>query len=281
MNTYLVTGSSGFLGGHLREFIEGEGDAFVGVPRHVFMNPVHLERFMFDVKPDVIVHLAAFGNHYNQTDILDMLEVNYTGTFNLLQVTRDIDYKAFINISTSSVTLPHQTFYSATKMGCEYLCKAFASEFKKPIVTLRPYSLYGEGEADFRFIPTVFRSCLEGEAMKLAPEPVHDWTYVGDFVRAISSAAEMVMGGLLSSDSIPIGTGVGTSNQEVVRLIEEITGNKAVVKKHKKIRAYDSKEWISPAPHRKYLTLKEGLERYYKWYLSRGGERETNYERLN
>lgn len=275
MNTWLVSGINGFVGGHLKKYIEDKGDIAVGIPRNIFNDPVRLERFVQDINPDVIVHLAAYGNHYRQKDILECLEVNYTGTFNLLQVTQDIPYKAFINISTSSVTLPHQTFYSATKMGAEMLCRAFASEFNLPVTTLRPFSLYGIGEADFRFIPTVFRSCLKGEEMKLAPEPVHDWTPVEFFCEVIGIVANEMMEGKLKNykgRNNGVGTGIGVTNQEVVSMIERITGKKAKIKKVKSLRKYDSGLWVCPNPYGSAPTLEQGLTRYYEWYKLRGGE---------
>ena len=50
------------------------------------------------------------------------------------------------------------TFYGASKVAQTYLATAYAKEFKKNIKIVRPSSIYGPGEANFRFIPTIINS---------------------------------------------------------------------------------------------------------------------------
>jgi nucleoside-diphosphate-sugar epimerase len=265
MSRVLITGASGFIGSHLTAFLKNQLHTVIPMPRDVFLDPRHLEPFVKGTQPDVIIHLASYGNMTHQQDDPEMVSVNLAGTFNLLQASKEVPYDAFINVSSSSVLLEHETMYSATKAGAERLCRAFVHEYNKPIVTLRPFSVYGEHEADFRFIPTVFRSCLSGEEMTLAPDPVHDWIYIDDFVKAIwdcAKEAENVQG-----KSLDIGTGIATTNQVVVDLIEKITGKKAKIKIQDSLRPFDSGEWRADAPWDKNMvSLEDGLKRYYKWY---------------
>ena len=262
----LISGSSGFVGRHLIEALQKKGYAVGGIPRSIYYNHIALKDYFMLMKPDYIFHLAAYGNMAHQSEIMEMINANITGTLNMLFASADVNYKAFVNVSTSSVLLPHETFYSATKAAGERLCKAFVDKYNKPIVSIRPYSLYGEGEAEFRFIPTVFRSCLDGEEMKLDPNPVHDWVYVGDFVNFLIKNAEIAE--KLEGATINFGTGKGTTNKQVVELIELLTGKKANIKEEEMMREFDNNEWVSEDIG-ETISLPNGLNKVYEYYQQR------------
>ncbi len=264
----LVTGASGFIGSHLVKALEARGDEVMELPRQCLYDPLALEGDL-SFNPDYIFHLAAYGNMSDQKDLDMIFQANLIGTYNLLTTTKDIPYKAFINVSSSSVLLNHETMYSATKAGAERLCKAFVDEYNKPIVSVRPYSVYGPGEAEFRFIPTVFRSCIKGETMTLDPSPIHDWVYIDDMVTCLLNVADKVDD--LKGESVNFGTGFGTSNSMIVELIEEITEKKANIGNLMTMRSYDNSKWVA-GPTGKYMAktdIREGLEKYYEWYMGR------------
>jgi nucleoside-diphosphate-sugar epimerase len=152
--------------------------------------------------------------------------------------------------------------YSATKAGSERLCKAFIDEYKKPIVTIRPFSVYGPGEADFRFIPTVFRSCLTGSEMELSPDPIHDWIYIDDIISILITSTKDI--DETKGTTINAGTGKGYSNIEIVEMIEEITGKKATYTIKESLRPFDSKTWVNGEVSRTTLSIQEGLRKYYE-----------------
>jgi nucleoside-diphosphate-sugar epimerase len=269
----VISGASGFIGTHLAKRLVLQDIKIIAIPREVFSDIHLLTRFLKYIQPDYIFHLAAYGNHSSQTNNAEMVNVNYAGTYSMLTATMDIPYKAFINVSSSSVLLSHETFYSATKAGAERLCKAFANEYGKPIVNVRPYSIYGIGEADFRFIPTVFRLCLTGDILKLSPEAVHDWLYVDSFVEGmIRFATWNEYRRKAQGRSFNFGTGTGTSNLGVVRMIEKITGKKAKIELHPDMRKFDAKDWVCDPDGKEtyhwedeYIpTLEEGLRKVYE-----------------
>lgn len=259
-----MTGASGFIGKHLVKALEARGDIVQPLAHKSFRDEVSLKIIegLHDI--DYIFHLASYGNMASQRDEGEILRANIDSLWNLLQATKLIPYKAFVNVSSSSVTLPHQTIYAATKLGGEALCRAFRDEYHKPIVSVRPYSIYGPGEALSRFIPTVFRSCLKGEEMVLA-EGSHDWTYVSDFVEFMLKVSKTQS---LSTSDIPLfafasGTGISTTNLEVVQLIEKITGKVANVVERKKLRSFDTGSWKAEYVNPDSMHLEEGLQLYY------------------
>lgn len=191
-----------------------------------------------------------------QTDVAMIVFSNIIGTYNMLDASKDIYYKKFINFSTSSVLLPKETFYSASKAGAERLANAFAQT--KPVLTVRPYSIYGEGEADFRFIPTVIKYLLNGEKMQLEPFAYHDWVYIGDFTDTLIKMMDTKTG------IVNMGTGSSCSNLAIIEHLEEISGKKLKYTR-KNMREFDTKDWVSPDKTVKY-DLRKGLEKTYAYY---------------
>jgi len=256
----LLTGGHGFIGQHLVESLKSRGDQVLAVD-HRDIPTTKIYEYVEDA--DAIYHLSAYGNMIRQIDVYETFKANLENTLSLLYASLNVPYKAFINVSSSSVMLPHQTMYSATKMGGEYLCKAFVDEYDKPIVNIRPYSVYGESEAGFRFIPTVFRSCILGEEFTLVPDAVHDWVYVKDVVSQMIECVDLIDD--CKGTSLNVGTGYATRNSDVVNMIENITGKKAnYTLSTKPLRSYDNENWVNKMINPKFVKLEEGLRRYYE-----------------
>ena len=280
--TACVSGASGFIGSHLVKILQANNIEVFSLKRDDLNNPVNLEVFMKDFKPDYIFHLASYGNHYDQKDEDETLTANVIKTYFMLKACKNLDFKAFVNFSSSSVYgtksspmkedqfLGTDTFYGCTKVAGEYLVRAFAKKYKKPYINVRPFSVYGEGEKDNRFIPTVIKSLLERKTIKLAEEPVHDWIYVNDFLIALLKIIEHSKD--FAGESINIGTGTQYSNKQVVDILEKILDNKVKIKKVKFLRNYDSDMWVADTMKLKLLgwspqfTLEQGLAQVCKYY---------------
>ena len=261
-NKILITGANGFLGSHLVNTLKERGDDVYAIAHKDIVLPLNLESVIKLYEPDYIYHLAAYGNMADQTDEPEIFNAILVGLFNLLQATKEIDYKGFVNVSTSSVTLPHQTLYSATKHGTEDLCKWMRDEYQKPIISFRPYTIYGEGEQSTHFIPRIFQSCMSGYPLKLSPNGSHDFVYVGDVVKDLIEVCENTD---LFKTSVSCGTGISTKNSDLVEMIEIITGHKANIVGEYPARSYDVKNWSSNTIDVGKTSLLEGLTKYYEW----------------
>lgn len=235
---YYITGANGFIGTAICKYLEGEQIFKAGKE----INPFELRH------ADIIIHLGAYGNHADQTNIFEILQANITRLQDLLQFTRNCDFKKFYNISTSSVTLPVQTAYSASKLIGEQLVTNYGD---KRIVNIRPYSVYGPGEAAHRFIPTVIRCLNSGEQMQLDLKSVHDWIFVDDFVRCMFEGYT------------EIGSGTQATNMDIVTALELISGKTLNYTPVTGLRNYDTSRWVCTdrVPCR---PLFEGLKQTYE-----------------
>lgn len=270
MSKWVLTGSRGFIGSRLAMNLINKGEQVRSIPRDLLYNYYELKKYLELEKPDYIIHLAAWGNHSTQQDLDKIVTSNIGCTTTLLQASKDVDYKTLVNTSTSSVTLPRQTFYSASKKATEDICHAFFQEYNKPIVSIRPYSVYGVGEANHRFIPNVIRASKVGAGFDLSPKAKHDWIYIDDFINGVEKVVENIE--LLKGLPINIGTGTSYSNQEIVDIIEEIHGEKLDYVIDKKMRIYDSENWVADNSvlqsigWKQKTNIYEGLKKTYEHY---------------
>jgi nucleoside-diphosphate-sugar epimerase len=248
-----ISGINGFIGNAIKERFKG--DNVIGIDKSMLLDESALKQLLINEKPHIIFHCASYGNHYDQKSDYQTIMTNVLGTYNMLSASLYVPYIKFYNFSTSSVTLDVETFYSASKKSSEAIANAFKTKYDKPIVNIRPYSVYGEGEADFRFIPKVIKSLVFGEKMNVDENATHDWIYIQDFID-----------GLLDGYT-EIGTGIKTTNIEIIRILENISGKKLrYTKSH--LRNYDNNNWVCKNGV-KHISIEEGLEKTYRYYEQR------------
>ena len=178
-------------------------------------------------------------------------KANLEALFNMLEASKDVDYKGFLNFATTHHNLEAGSFYGSTKAGGEYLARAFVRNFDKPIVNIRPYSIYGEHEWDFRFIPTISRQIQNNKPITVS-DVDHDWTYVEDFIDGLLKAKENIND--LKGLSVGIGTGRRVSNLDVAKTLMKVVGKKVNIingnKRTYEIAAYN-KEILNKTPEQK------------------------------
>jgi nucleoside-diphosphate-sugar epimerase len=236
------------------------------------------------ISPDFIVHLATYSNYRDQKEIREMIDVNIKGTLNLLFASKNINYELFINTGSSSEygiknkpmnekdCLVPISFYAATKASATYLCQTFAKEYQKPIVTLRPFSVYGPYEEKDRFIPTIIRSVAEDKPIKITSgNQRRDFIYIGDIVDIYIKT--LSHGKKLSGQILNMGTGIEYTNDEVVKTLFKLTNKKVKIEKGVfPKRLWDTPHWVADISKTKKLlnwkpkfTLEQGLRYTYNW----------------
>jgi len=263
----LISGSSGFLGQNLFKELKKHEIRSYPLLRETLQKSILIQQEINKIKPEYIFCCHAYGNMYHQIEEDLIITANYINTWNLLRASSNFNYKTLVYISTSSIFLPYETLYSATKAGAEKLCKAYSTKYDKSIIIVRPYSIYGPGEADFRFIPTVFRSCLTGEPMVLA-EGTHDWITIQDFTTYLLK--KIIVNKNNGYQEWNIGTGIPTKNSTIVNIIEKISGKKANIINKKQLRLFDNDQWYAPKPI-KATKLEEGLQQCFTFYKNKYG----------
>lgn len=253
MGRVLLTGSSGFLGLALSKALLQWHEV---IPLDRDWNVVPLDI-------DYIIHCGAYGNMYDQTSEMEIFRVNVKRTFDLLEATKVLSYKKFVYVSSSSVSLPTQTMYSVTKKMVENLIKAY----NKPISIVRPYSVTGVGEQSAHLIPTLIDAAFTGKVIPFIPDPCHDFIDISDVVKSIIRIMNFDSLEAYQHPVFDLGSSDSYSNQEVLNIVENITGKKVHTKYTPAMRSYDTRKWESPiswSTKSLNTSIKEMVEAYGK-----------------
>lgn len=226
-----VTGASGFLGSHLLPKLKGE---VITIP-HEQIQSIKLEPF------DYFYFLSSYGNlHHQQTDDEKIFKANIQDLISIILQAKDIRFKSFVYISSSSIKLHKQIMYSRAKRAAEEILLSEMEKHDIPICIIRPFSVTGVGEQKEHLIPTLLRSSLKGEHMNFVSAPTHDYIDVDDVVGGILSLSNHHARGIFE-----LGTGIKTTNQEVLETVERVTGKKVNIATIDSMRPYDTDDWVS------------------------------------
>ncbi|WP_043631016.1 NAD-dependent epimerase/dehydratase family protein [Nonomuraea candida] len=297
----LVTGASGFIGGHLAARLAAlgaevhavsrgpaTGNSATGAPatgdgamrRHRvdLRDQEATAGLLRAVAPDVVFHLASEVNGARDAELVPVtLAGNLQTTVNLL--TAAVRHGCRM-VLAGSIEEPrpgngHAAAPSPYAMA-KHAAAGYADLYRRlwdlPCTVLRPSMVYGPAQRDTaKLVPYVTLALLRGEEPRLTSgAKVADWVYVDDVVAAFVAAAgsDRAVG-----QSFDVGTGLGTSARELVELLYELAGHPgeppfgAVAD-----RALDITQVADTGPAldligwRATVPLAEGLRRTLDWY---------------
>lgn len=235
----VVTGSGGFIGKHLVSILKKTTANITELHHEQLLKG----EFKIPMETDYIFHLAAAGNYYTKTSPMEIIMSNILVTQHLLEQTAHIDYRAFVNFSSSSVGLTRPTFYSVTKKTAEDLCRMYHLDYGKPIVSVRPFSVTGVGEQSQHLIPKLIDSCKNGTEMQFVVLPKHDYIDVEDLIDGVLTLVKNI--DRSKGRVVDLGFGASYSNGQVRDIVEHETKKKANLKVVKYMRSYDTRDWVA------------------------------------
>jgi len=223
----LVTGGAGFIGSHLVQRLVADGervrvldDLSNGFQANLdridgefefiegdLRNPDDLRRAVDGV--DLIFHEGALGSVPRSiADPRTSLDVNVTGTLNLLVAARDAGVRRVVYASSSSVygdtviSPKHEGLtpnplspYAITKLSAEQLCGVFTRVYGLETVALRYFNVFGPYQNPFSQYAAVIPKFLTAIADGERPVVFGD----GEQSRAFTYIENVVNGNLLAT----------------------------------------------------------------------------------
>jgi len=309
----LVTGCAGFIGSHVSEALLMRGDSVVGVDelndyydvsfkednlsilkaypdfkfyREDIRNYDGLKNIFEEEKPEKVIHLAArAGVRPSIQQPLLYEEVNVKGTMNLLDLAKDCKVKNFVFASSSSVygnqkKTPFSESdsvdnpispYAATKKTGELICYTYHHLYNMNITCLRFFTVYGpRGRPDMA--PYKFtKNIIEGKPILKYGDGTtkRDYTYIADIVKGVIAASDSELG----YEIINLGNNKPVELNEFIRIIEDITGKKAIIEQlpmqpgDVDITFADIGKAQKLLGYKPSTTIKQGLKEFFEWYM--------------
>jgi nucleoside-diphosphate-sugar epimerase len=309
----LVTGAAGFIGSRVATLAMAAGDRVVGIDNLCDAYDVRIkqwrlreleQRAEFRFRPvdildreglasvfrdagpfDAVVHLAArAGVRQSVADPWLYLDVNGTGTLNVLEACRQHGVPKFVLSSTSSLygacnPLPYSedadtdrplSPYAASKKAAEAMAHTYHHLHGLDVTVLRYFTVYGPaGRPDmslFRFVQWV----AEGRPVTVFGDgrQSRDFTYVDDVARGTLAARRP-----LGFEVINLGSDSPVVLADVLAYVEEALGRPA----HREYRPMHPADvpatWACIDRARTLLDWKpttswrDGVDRLVAWYL--------------
>ena len=307
----LLTGGAGFIGTKLCALLSDDNEILIydnlnrnSIKNTKLLNKNNIKLVQGDVldlnhvkltvdefKPNIVIHLAAVaGIDTVIKNPVTTMKVNMIGTYNVLEALKDHKIDRFIDFSTSEVfgsyaykvDEKHTTnlapvgearwTYSVSKLAGEHLAHSYYKEYGIPVVTVRPFNIYGDGQVGEGAIHHFVIKAINNEEIQIHGDgdQIRSWCYIDDFIEGIMLCLD-------NKDAIGQSFNMGNPRGTITismlaKLIKRIANSKSeivyvpktYVDVELRIPSIEkAKEILGFEP--KY-DLDEGLERTIAWY---------------
>jgi nucleoside-diphosphate-sugar epimerase len=300
----LVTGATGFIGSNLARrllkercnvhIITRKGSSRwriedikekIKIYECRFESAEDINQVVNEIKPDYIFHLASYGGFSSQKDLNTVIDTNIIGTLNLLRACMVNGFIMFINTGTSSEygikhapmvesnSLDPLSSYSSSKASLSIFLGTLGKSMNLPVVTLRPFAVYGYYEEKERLIPHLILSALKGQNPQLStPNSVRDFIFIEDLVEGYVRAA---MGKNLNGEIINLGSAVQHTIDDTAKLIIRLSDSKVKVEygKRSPTQSVEPEMWVADIGKAKRLlgwaprhSFEDGLRKDIQWF---------------
>lgn len=286
----LLTGASGFIGGHLLDaLIEKYGSASIvaftskeiakvncivyGGHRDLKVEDYDFSEFTH------LIHAGAFTPKNNsESNDVGCCNDNIWFTENILKLGFDklkrVIYLSTLDVYDGSDVVSEEsnvkpvTLYGASKLYCEQLIKYFAQSKKLGYMNLRVGHVYGPGEEKYqKVLPLAINKILAGQPVELWGDgsELRSFIYIDDVVRSIINSIDYQPGNL----DVNVVSGSAISIYDLLVKVIEVSGKDVVLNRidsnhMKRDLVFDNSRLVATLLD-KETDLNEGLMKEFRY----------------
>jgi UDP-glucose 4-epimerase len=289
----LITGASGFLGGHLVERLATAGarlhlvsrsPAPSGVPGCWYQQDLSdargTEELLRRIEPELIFHLTSESRGGAELDnVLPTFRNDLTCAVNCMVAAARVRCRRIV--ITGSLEEPDErshlrspaplsvTPYAVAKHATRIYADLFVAGYGLPLVTVIPFMTYGPRQKPFKVVPYTILTLLAGGQPRLSSgKRLVDWIYVDDVIECFTAVGTAPN---VEGKTFEVGSSELVSIASLANLIASlIPGSKRPLFGAEPDRGHDRVSDITWAA--KYLgwqprtPLRHGLEATIDWY---------------
>lgn len=289
----LVTGTTGFIGGHLLKRLQAENHSVVALVRpttniealknqrisfHIFDTDItELTNYMIQEKFDGVIHLASlFLAQHKPEDIKNLIESNVFFGTAVLEASAKSNTPWFINTGTFWQHYKNKRYdpvnlYAATKQAFEDIAAYYTATTKLSCVTIKLNDTFGPNDTRPKVFNLWRKVSASGETLDMSPgEQLMDISYIGNVIDGFMKMIELLAQNpeKFRNASFAISASKRMSLKKLAQLFEKVTGTKLSINWGKK--PYRPREVMIPWTKGKKIpgwkakvSLEEGIKRTF------------------
>lgn len=252
MRKAVITGATGFIGGHLTRALLAEGwELHLIVMPGVGLGTIEdLENcvriyshdgtteqilsLMNLVKPDVVFHLASlFLAQHKPADIKQLITSNVLFATQLAEAMVQAGCYRLINTGTSWEHYENSDYnpvnlYAASKQAFEIMLAYYLATTPLKTITLKLFDTYGPNDPRPKLFTLLQSVAASGEPLAMSPgDQLIDLVYIDDIVRAYMLAAGLLLNNCITGhERYAVSSRKPLPLRDIVALYSQVTGRK-------------------------------------------------------
>lgn len=276
MKTILLTGSGGFIGKNLKEYLKYKYNLLT--PRSFELNLTNsneVKKYFEENKIDFIIHCASVGGARDVQDKNTTIEDNLAMIDNILKYKSD-DTRVILfgsgamydksrnlhKVKEEEIgkVIP-EDLYGRSKMLIAEKIKE-----RRDFLMLNIFACYGYGEKETRFPTYAIKSVIDGKNIEINQNVVFDYLWVEDMEKIVYYFIENDA----KNNIINITPSQSISLLEIAEIVNAFENNKVNITIKNKIMnneyTGDNSVLLSEIQNLKFTDIKQGLKKLYNYY---------------